>query len=325
MHYGLGYCAYSGDGFEHCVAQFLQVLLLGCEGRTELELIQKLCSDHTAIGRTSRLLHTGTVVCGSPIKLEPTDRADVKYKTIFQWIANEVRRNMAVVVINAAQSSFADLLVFLPGDVILLLQVKHYGDNTELDEVTAWAELHKMGYRDNMSAAGAYCKTINVTDATEHHPQFVKGNCVRRQELFHTILEGREKMNANVMSDSVLLPKMKETVYSKEAASNVLNSLSDSAPLLAKMKDAIYSPEAASNVKIHFGFVVKAKSQSDSSGVPPSHSRPRPNKFPGEVLWLVANKDTLYPVPMPEQTVASPEPGKPVVLFCSDVEIHARK
>jgi len=97
---------------------------------------------------------------------------------------------------NAPKAAFADLIVLIPGQAVLLIQAKFYDTHTRFSEQGMLAELWKMGYEGPASMAhAAFANQICAFDAP---PEFVEDIFLRRlvDLLGHTPDEAPNSVNA---------------------------------------------------------------------------------------------------------------------------------
>ena len=183
MHYGLEVAPPTGDGFEYTVARYAElVLLASCNDRVECNsVLRKLGMPETTTSPAAgRLTHTGVTVLQSHQKIEPgSETPDVKAE-----VEKHLKQNCAVVLINAPQAAFGDVIIFVPKHFVVVLQAKFYAPDTPFFEYEAWSEIHKMGHVTDKSRGGAYAASISAQEATKYGKTFVKNERVQRKELF---------------------------------------------------------------------------------------------------------------------------------------------
>jgi hypothetical protein len=111
------------------------------------------------------------------------------------WISPLVQ-GKAFVVWNAPQASFADIIVILPGEGVLLVQVKCFSEETLLTEYQAQLEMYKMGLHlvapeAKGVIAAALCSEISAEQCGKMSGfrKFVSNGRVQRQKLYRDVID----------------------------------------------------------------------------------------------------------------------------------------
>jgi hypothetical protein len=177
------------EKYEVACLNFLEFALLGSQRADGTDSFLPLLGFPTGTARAtcvkSPAPHVWTV--RAKRKIEPSS-ANV------DWIVPLVVKGRAVVVWNAPQASFADIIVILPGEGVLLVQVKCYSDATLLTEYDAQLEMYKMGLHHVDPAAesvvtAALCEAISAVQCSSipELSNFQRNGSVRRQDLYRDL------------------------------------------------------------------------------------------------------------------------------------------
>jgi hypothetical protein len=144
----------SGEGFVASVTDYL--LLAVMASKTVDDLLQLIFQKHPALDAwKQRFPEAAPAPAWSGVSVlrlrtgwdsaAADEDADQKDNTkLFTAIRQITAANRVCIVVNGAEASFADLLLFLPGGVWLPLRVKRYF-NTPITRLDAWEELSTMG------------------------------------------------------------------------------------------------------------------------------------------------------------------------------------
>ena len=156
MNYG--YAALRNESwcvYETTIAQHLEAALIGCRGRSVSHLLSFLAgaerieqlgkeSNKAGSALSEKLSVTKVVSMVSWTKHSPQVVNAETTEVQLADVRSHLDRGSVVVLVNAPQSAFADVIVLVKETLLLLVQCKFYGDSTPLNEEALDDELAKM-------------------------------------------------------------------------------------------------------------------------------------------------------------------------------------
>ena len=167
------------ESLEGTVAHYFEIALIGCRGRTTTTRDVAPQSEKTSGATLSTLLeHIGNAAthadaaeylglplnyCGvatafASSKLEhvPAGKSSAKADEVKLHLKRFVDANTAVVLVNADNASFADVIVLIPKTAVILVQCKFTAESASIGFK---GEMAKMGY-GKKSASASLCKDL---------------------------------------------------------------------------------------------------------------------------------------------------------------------
>ncbi|PHR97511.1 MAG: hypothetical protein COA68_12400 [Oceanobacter sp.] len=173
MMYGFNQPPASGGGeFELLVARYLELVLIACRGGPVGALLRRVglgaaAGEGDVPGGT--LDYGGVAVVRTPPlgPDTPQETADAVLAELEEQVQTSAH---AVVAINGDQAPFADVMVVVPGRLLLLVQCKNYAGATAWGLYGAHVELHKMGAVDAGSLAADTARRVSPAEAKQRFP-----------------------------------------------------------------------------------------------------------------------------------------------------------